>query len=106
MVLTTLFTESFAHHGEDRRSTGDFATPAHAHQAVIMQIDEDLRSYLQTGQSALALFDLWSVFGDDVFIVPDSAIRPFSATDYARLRCVQFTADASRPLVLEAHCCG
>jgi hypothetical protein len=57
-----------------------------AARALVERSLEELRA---PGQSAEQLFSLWSLFGQDAYLVPDDSEGRFSGQDYARERVAQ-----------------
>lgn len=99
-----VFVEDFAKREADRHAIGEFPSYEAALSVATQRVDQVLAEFQKPEQSAKALFELWTLFGEDVFIVPAHSHNPFSALDYARLRCVQMTCDESRPVWLEVTC--
>ena len=61
-------------------------------------VDEFLAAQYRPGMSAVDLFQLYTLFGEDPFIRDDgpaAARRIFSAWEYARLRCALLCASAT-----------
>ena len=52
-------------------------------------VDEFLALNHRPGMTVAALFELYTLFGEDPFIVPDEAVERFSGWDYARRRCAE-----------------
>jgi hypothetical protein len=92
MAYTVLVDENGHYRDESARyEHGQFASYDDAVAACQQIVDEFLAVQYQPGQSADALFTLYTLFGADPFIRadgPEPAPRPiFSAWEYARLRC-------------------
>ena len=94
-----LFASAFDKGQGNCRELGEFPTQDAALKAATEQVINDLFVLYNTEQSAKELFDLWVTLGDDVFIVPDDATAPFSATNFARLIVLQVTLDESRDFI-------
>jgi hypothetical protein len=72
----------------DRYQSGVFETLEAAIQAAKAIVDEFLVTALRPGMTAAQLFEQYTSFGEDPFIVSaDSRSASFSAWDYARRRC-------------------
>jgi hypothetical protein len=67
-----------------------FATADEAIAACKLIVDECLKPMLTPGMTAAALYEQYTGFGDDPFIMPvnpDDAPVAFSAWDYANEQC-------------------
>ena len=88
--------DNFHYAEKDERSThGVFATAEQALEACRRLVDRSLmHEYVQGGVTAEALYDRYTDFGDDPFVVAlDGAPRVnFSAWDYAKQRTAELTA--------------
>jgi hypothetical protein len=84
-----LYLEENSHYGDpdERRCVAEFATQQAALSAARDHLDSNLRQLWSAGNSAQQLLEKWSLFGEDVFLVPESADSHFCAWDYARQRC-------------------
>ena len=69
------------------REIGTFATREEAVAVAQARVDDCLMEFLTTGITAEALLRQWSLFGEDVFLLPDEGAQRFSAMEYARTRC-------------------
>jgi hypothetical protein len=81
--------DDHAHYMDDshRREHGAFATAAEAIAACRTFVDAELQHFLKPGMTAAELFEMYSLFGEDPFIVPvgeGAAPVDFSAWDYAK----------------------
>jgi hypothetical protein len=79
----------------ERVTHGQFETAAEAVAACRFIVDEFLVGALEPGMSATALYDLYTSFGDDPFVVsadPKASSVGFSAWQYARERCAMLAA--------------
>jgi hypothetical protein len=86
-----LIDDNFQYQDESERVThGVFATADEALAACRSIVDEFLVDAFKPGMSATDLYDCYTSFGDDPFIMPvdqkDPAVA-FSAWRYARERC-------------------
>ena len=104
MASVTVFAERISEGESSRYALGAFDDPNAALTAAARHVDAELIDLFQPGQSAKELFDQWTTFGEEAFLSPDDARPPFSARDFARLRCLTHTGDESRPLLFEAAC--
>ncbi|MBS1809398.1 MAG: hypothetical protein JST84_14665 [Acidobacteria bacterium] len=98
-MIIKLFVQDQNEYGDPAagREVGAFATRAEALRAAQARVDECLREFHAAGISAEELLRQWSLFGEDVFLLPDEDAQPFSAMDYARLRCHEIVnADANQ----------
>ena len=76
--------------GFERVTEGVFATADEALAACRAIVDGFLTDAFQPGMSSEALFEHYTTFGEDPFVLPVDAKSPrvkFSAWDYARQRC-------------------
>ncbi len=77
---------------ESRYSCGSFASYNEALAKAKAIVDEFLEQFHQPGMTSKELFEGYTGFGEDPFIVP--AGKPdFSAWDYARARCLELCRD-------------
>ena len=83
-----LLVQDFSDYGEPDavREVGSFATRADALAAAQARVEAGLAELFVAGRSADDLFRQWSLFGEDVFLLPDDGEPPFSAMAYARAR--------------------
>jgi hypothetical protein len=90
---------------------GEFETAEAALGAARALVDEDLRGAYRPGMTADELYDQYTSFGEDPFIVSEDQSCRFSAWTYAEERCREMcsptaqtelsaTADSQRPPVL------
>lgn len=75
---------------DERWNQGTYETAAEAVAVCQRVVDQFLKGAYRPGMSALALYEVYTSFGDDPFVtvvdgVDESA--KFSAWDYARERC-------------------
>jgi hypothetical protein len=88
--------DNFHYMEEDKRSTGRiFATAEEAIDACRRLVDRSLlHEYEQGGVTAEALYDRYTDFGDDPFVVALGGVPKveFSAWNYAKLRAAELTA--------------
>ncbi|RQH12687.1 hypothetical protein [Bradyrhizobium sp. RP6] len=96
MRYQVLIDDNFHYQDESERvKHGVFATPEEAVAACRSIVDEYLTDAFKPGMTADALFESYTLFGEDPFIVPDGpgdATIKFSAWDYARQRCAEIPA--------------
>jgi hypothetical protein len=83
-----LVDDNYDYTDEDRRyQHGVFPTAAEAIAACKRIVDSNLNGFMQPGMTASELYDAYTGFGDDPFIVcvnaDDEPVR-FSAWDYAQ----------------------
>jgi hypothetical protein len=72
----------------ERYRDGAFPTCEAAIEACRRIVDEYLGSAYRPGMTAAELYQSYTMFGEDPFIIsPSGATCAFSAWDYARLRC-------------------
>src|SRR5271169_3339075 len=74
---------------DERHQHGAFATWTEAVAACRRIVDEELLATLKPGMTAEQLFDRYTSFGSDPFVVPapsEATDQRFSAWDYARER--------------------
>jgi hypothetical protein len=88
--------DNFHYMADDERSAhGTFATAEQALDACRRRVDQSLvHEYQQGGVTADALYDRYTDFGDDPFVVAlDGAPNvKFSAWNYAKQRAAELTA--------------
>ncbi len=80
--------QDFSDYGEHdaAREVGSFPTHAKALAAAQARVDACLEEFFTAGIGAENLVRQWSLFGEDVFLVPDDGEPPFSAMSYAKAR--------------------
>src|SRR5262245_61049301 len=74
---------------------GTFESVALAIAAAKRIVDEYLTSAYRPGMAPDELFKSYMAFGDDPFIIPSDEANPFSAWEYAKLRCRELCGGAS-----------
>lgn len=72
-----------------RRRLGDFPTWDEAVAAAREIVERSLRELHAPPMSAEHLFQLYTLYGEDAYIVPSDDSHRFSAWEYARARCRQ-----------------
>ncbi len=77
---------------EARYRLGSFASYSDALARAKAIVDEFLSENYRTGMTSLELFEAYTGFGEDPFIVPEGEPH-FSAWDYARARCKEMCQD-------------
>ncbi len=77
---------------EERNRHGEFEHYDDALQAAQGIVDRFLEDHQGKYAQASALFQAYTQYGDDPFIVPDDAAHRFSARTYAREKCEQLYA--------------
>ncbi len=96
MGYQVLIYDNFHYQDESERvKHGVFATPNEAVAACRSIVDGYLTDAFRPGMTADALFESYTAFGEDPFVVPDSpadAPVKFSAWDYARRQCSEIAA--------------
>ncbi|PJG53072.1 hypothetical protein CVM73_22075 [Bradyrhizobium forestalis] len=96
MGYQVLIDDNFHYQDESERvKHGVFGTPEEAIAACRSIVDEYLIDAFKPGMTADALFESYTLFGEDPFIIPDNpadASAKFSAWDYARQRCSEIAA--------------
>ena len=97
MSFRVLVDDNFHYMDVDARTTlGDFETLEAAVAAAKALVDDWLASGYQPGMSADKLYQDYTFFGEDPFIVgPGLTGVPFSAWNYARERCAVLCSSAS-----------
>jgi hypothetical protein len=80
----TLYAEDFSSQDGTTRLLAEFDTIVEARNAAETRIKEDLKEYYRIGQDYRDQLRQWMMFGEDLFLVPDDPLTPFSALDYAR----------------------
>jgi len=82
----------------ERYRLGGFPTCEAAIEACIRIVDEYLDSAYQPGMDAGELWQSYSMFGEDPFVIaPAGATCKFSAWDYARERCKELCEPSTSP---------
>ena len=84
-----IFVDSHAHYMDEaaRYKLGEFEEYETAVATAQKIVDEFLLANHKPGMTAESLFELYSLFGEDPFIVPDDDESSFSAWAYAKMRC-------------------
>ena len=86
------------HDSSERDSEGAFATYGEALEECRRIVTKSLRHLYAPGMSSERLYEDYTDFGDDPFIVPQPAdLPPFSAWDYAEGRAKEIVAEANEP---------
>jgi hypothetical protein len=79
----------------ERYEHGVFATAEEAIAACKRIVDEHLKGAFKPGMTEKELYEIYTSFGEDPFVVPvantEEAVH-FSAWNYARLRCRALTS--------------
>ena len=96
MGYQVLVDDNFHYQDESKRvKHGVFATPEEAVAACQSIVDGYLTDAFRPGMTADALFESYTSFGEDPFVVPvsprDAPVK-FSAWNYARQRCSEIAA--------------
>jgi hypothetical protein len=99
-----VYAQDFPGSAESRYTIGEYPTENAALTAAAERVRADLQRLYHTDLTAKELFDLWLEKGEDVVIVPDDPIAPFSAIDFARLMALRITGETGRPLLMEVTC--
>ena len=87
MSYTVLVADNFHYMDENERYTfGEFESLDTAIAACKTLVDDFLKANYKPGMTAEELYDAYTSFGEDPFIVGAGAMRPFSAWDYAKTR--------------------
>ncbi|SHG79307.1 hypothetical protein SAMN05443248_2674 [Bradyrhizobium erythrophlei] len=98
-MYRVLIDDNFHYQDESERVThGVFATADEALAACRSIVDQSLTGAFEPGMSATDLYERYTLFGDDPFIVvldPKDTPVAFSAWDYARERCAVIAHDPS-----------
>ena len=87
-----LVDDNFHYHDESERfKHGEFETYQEAVNACKEIVDAELLGLYKKGTSAAELYASYTSFGEDPFIRPAPKEDRFSAWEYARKRCEEFT---------------
>lgn len=90
LPFKVLVDDNFHYKDESERSTqGTFATLDEAVTACKRIVDSYLRDNFKPGISARDLYENYTMFGDDPFILSEFGDGGFSAWHYAKERCEQ-----------------
>ncbi|MBY0545660.1 MAG: hypothetical protein K2W95_00060 [Candidatus Obscuribacterales bacterium] len=89
----SVYVEEFSTREESRREVARFSCYDLALRCAQVRVRRCMRDFHRRGQSAKDLFDLWFMFGEDVYIVPDDRRAGFSAIDYGRLIAMELACD-------------
>lgn len=88
LVYTVFVAENSAYMDEsEQRRLGDFPTWDEAVAAAREIVERSLRELHAPPMGAERLFRLYTLFGDDAYVVPSDDSHRFSAWEYARERC-------------------
>ena len=79
---------------EARHTLGEYQSADEALAVARRVVDEDLAELFRPGMSAATLFNQYTTFGRDPFIVSDDPACTFSAWDYARARSRELCGEA------------
>lgn len=94
MTYRVLVDDNFHYMDEgERYELGRFDSLDGAIAACRKIVDDFLRGQYEPGMAASELYSRYRSFGEDPFVVPPDAPRPFSAWDYARERCAELCGD-------------
>jgi hypothetical protein len=89
--------DNFHHMDEEERyQDGEFDNCESAIARCKEIVDEFLLSFYKTGMSARELWELYTGFGDDTFIVTRDRDCSFSGWNYARERCEEICGGSTR----------
>src|SRR5437870_5325213 len=104
-MTVRLLVQDFSDYGEcdAAREVGSLATRAEALAAAQARVGACLEEFYVAGIGAEELFQQWSLFGEDVFLLPDEGVPPFSAMDYARDRSREMVSSDNRHKEKEFH---
>jgi len=83
------------HHGneEERYKLGEFDTCAEATSACRKIVDEYFEKLKEKKHTFKELWQGYTMYGDDPFIVSDDSECKFSAWDYAKKRCKEMAIE-------------
>lgn len=89
-----VYVDDNAHYQDDaeRYRLGEFERYDDAVQAAQGIVDRFLEDHQGEYTEASSLFQAYTQYGDDSFIVPDDDVPRFSARTYARAKCDQLYA--------------
>ena len=85
----------------ERYELGQFPTLAEAEAACCRIVDRFLIAEFKPGMTSQTLYESYTAFGDDPFIVavaPEQTTSGFSAWAYARRRCEAMCSPGSSPV--------
>lgn len=74
---------------------GAFTTREEAEAEARRIVDRSLDELYRPPMGADELFRLYTLYGDDPYVVPDPEPQRFSAMEYARRRCREISAGAA-----------
>lgn len=77
----------------ERYELGEFSSAEAAVRACREVVDDFLDAHHEEGMSAEELFEQYTTFGEDPFIVSDDRDVAFSGWTYARKRCGEVCGD-------------
>jgi hypothetical protein len=99
MTYRVLVDDNFHYMDEDARyELGAFATVDAAIAAAKAVVDDYLEAARRPGMTAQELFESYTMFSEDPFIVgPDQPGEAFSAWEYAKRRCDDLCGSRGNP---------
>ncbi len=77
---------------DGRRLHGSYASAESARAEARQVVERSLQELAGPAHTAASLFQLWSLYGQDAFLVPDNPEDPFSGQEYAREQAARFAA--------------
>lgn len=90
MKYKIMVDDNFHYMDEDERYThGEYETAEEALREAMQMVEKDLREFFTPGMTAKELYDHYTSFGVDPFIMSDDPDCKFSAWTYAKQRCVE-----------------
>ena len=97
MTYTVLVAEHAAYMDGERRARpgGAFPTREEAEAEARRIVDRSLDELHRPPMGAEELFRLYTLYGDDPYLVPDPEPHRFSAMEYARRRCRELCSGPS-----------
>jgi hypothetical protein len=99
MTYRVLADDNFHYMDEDQRyELGAFASLDAAITAAKAVVDDYLAAARKPGMTAHELFESYTMFGEDPFILgPDQRREAFSAWEYAKRRCDDLSGSSGDP---------
>jgi hypothetical protein len=94
MAQYTVYVDDNFHFGEEseRYKLGDFETREEALAACRKKVDEYFEKLEKGKYSFKELWDGYKLYGEDPYISTDDNEERFSAWDYAKQRCQEYSA--------------
>jgi hypothetical protein len=94
MSKYVVFVDDNYHHGDEneRYRLGEFDTREQAVEACKKKVDEYFEQLKKSEYGFKELWEGYMLYGEDPFISSDDDANRFSAWEYAKLRCMEYSS--------------